>query len=58
MSESVPTEYVPAKWVAVFSKRELQHLAEKLDASNRELRIVNQSMRQHLALYQQTERQK
>lgn len=45
--DAVPENYRPAPWVAVFTKTELQWLAERLDASNRELRIVNRKLAEH-----------
>jgi hypothetical protein len=44
VTDAVPENYQPAPWIAVFTNTELRWLCERLDASNRELRIINRRL--------------
>ncbi|WP_336857204.1 hypothetical protein [Sinomonas albida] len=37
---SIPSDYVPSRWVTLYTKQELRFLAEKLDARVKEQRQV------------------
>lgn len=51
---SVPQDYVPSRWVSVFSKRELQYLCEAQDQRAKELRIVNRRLTAQLTAADRT----
>lgn len=54
MAEDViPPDWQPPRWIEPFTKRELQWLAARLDASNRELRIVNRRLVTHIERHQE-----
>ncbi|GAB3278374.1 hypothetical protein GCM10027449_18470 [Sinomonas notoginsengisoli] len=44
MTDTVPPDWAPRPWLEPFTRRELQWLAERLDAANRQLRIANRRL--------------
>ncbi|WP_336853830.1 hypothetical protein [Sinomonas albida] len=41
---SIPPDYIPARWVALYTKAELRWLCEHLSSENTKLRIVNRQI--------------
>ena len=37
---TVPTDWTPPAWLTIYTRTELQYLAERQDARNRELRQI------------------